>query len=80
MVKMLNPGIRIEMKCDLRDFECGLDVGARQTGMSISETADLLGCSCTNISRVYRQSLKRKKESSSFMSKNALLTLMLRRK
>jgi len=30
-------------------------VGARWAGLSISETADLLGFSCTTISRVYRE-------------------------
>ncbi len=30
-------------------------IGARRTGLSISKTADLLGFSHTNISRVYRE-------------------------
>ncbi len=42
-------------KCDLSDFECGMVVGARQAGLSISETVDLLGFSCATISRVYRK-------------------------
>ncbi len=39
-------------KGDLSDFERGMVVGARRDGLSISETADLLGFSCTTISRV----------------------------
>ncbi len=35
-------------KGDLSDFERG----AKRAGLSISETADLLGFSCTTISRV----------------------------
>ena len=38
----------------LSDFERGMVVGARRAGLSISETADLLGFSRTTISRVYR--------------------------
>ncbi len=30
-------------KGDLSDFECDMVVGARQAGLSTSETADLLG-------------------------------------
>lgn len=30
-------------KCHLSDFECAMGVGDRQDGLSISETADLLG-------------------------------------
>ena len=37
-------------KGDLNDFERGMVVGARQAGLSISETADLLGFSRTTIS------------------------------
>ncbi len=42
-------------KGDLSDFECGMVVGARRAGLSISKMADLLGFSCTTISRVYRE-------------------------
>ncbi len=42
-------------KRDLSDFECGMVVGARRAGLSISITADLLGFSSTTISRVYRE-------------------------
>ena len=53
-------------KGDLSDFERGLVVGARRAGLSISETADLLGFSRTTISRVYR-------ERSISLGENALL-------
>ncbi len=42
-------------KGDLSDFECGMVVGARRAGLSISKTVDLLGFSRTTISRVYRE-------------------------
>ncbi len=42
-------------KGDLSDFEHGMVFGARRAGMSILKTADLLGYSRTNISRVYRE-------------------------
>jgi len=45
----------MEKKCDLSDFERGMVDGVRWAGLSISETADLLGFSRTNISRVYRE-------------------------
>ena len=38
-------------KCDLSDFDWGMIVGARQGGLSISETADLLGFSEQNLCR-----------------------------
>jgi len=49
------PSIRMEKKGDFCDFERGMFVGVRQAGLSISETADLLGFSRTTISRVYRE-------------------------
>ena len=42
-------------KGDLSDFERCIVVGARQAGLSISETSDLLRFSHTTISRVYRE-------------------------
>ncbi len=46
---------------DLSDFECGIVVGARRTGLSISKTADLLVFSRTTISRVYRELSEKEK-------------------
>ncbi len=42
-------------KWDLRDFERGMVVGARQADLIISKTADLLEFSRTTISRVYKK-------------------------
>uniref|UniRef100_A0AAR2KBC0 Tc3 transposase DNA binding domain-containing protein n=1 Tax=Pygocentrus nattereri TaxID=42514 RepID=A0AAR2KBC0_PYGNA len=51
-------------KGDLSDSERGMVVGARRAGLSISETADLLGFSRTTISRVYRERSEKEKISS----------------
>jgi len=39
-------------KGDLSNFECGMVVGARRVGLSILQSAQLLGFSHTTISRV----------------------------
>lgn len=39
---------------DLSDLENGMVDGARWADLCISETTDLLGFTCTAISRVYR--------------------------
>ncbi len=51
-------------KGDLSDFERGMVVGARRTGLSISKTADLLGFLHTTISMVYREWSEKEKISS----------------
>ncbi len=51
-------------KEDFSDFEHGMVVGARRTGLNISKTADLLGFSRTAIFRVYREWSEKEKISS----------------
>ena len=63
MVKRLScfrPNVRMGKKCDLSDFDCGMIVGARQAGLSISETADLLGFLHTTVSSLVRMVQKTK--------------------
>ena len=61
---------------EMCDFDRGMIVGARQGGLSISETADLLGFCCTTVSRVCREWCGKKKKhpvSSSSVGRNVLL-------
>ena len=69
---LFRQNVRIWKKCDLSDFSRGMIVGARQGGLSISETADLLGFSCTTVSEFAENGAKNKKHpvSSSSAGKN----------
>lgn len=49
-------------KGDLGEYECGMVVGARPAGLSVEETADLLGFFHTIIFRVSREWSKKKSE------------------
>lgn len=51
----LGAGPRMGKKGDLSDFERGMVVGARRSGLSLSQTVKLLGFSRTTVSRVYRE-------------------------
>lgn len=51
-------------KSDLSAFDRGLVVGARRAGLSVSETAELLGFSRTTVSRVFTEWREKEKTSS----------------
>lgn len=62
-------------KGDLNYFECGIFVGARRAGLSILETADLLGFS--TISRVYREIAVKYPVFSSCVDESVLLICVI---
>jgi len=49
-------------KGDLSDIERGMVVGARRAGLSVSESADLLGFSPTAIPGVYKERSEKEKK------------------
>ena len=55
------PNIRMGKKYDVSDFDHAMIVGARQGGLSISETADPLTFSHATVSRVCRELCKKKR-------------------
>ena len=64
--------VRMGKKCDLRDWDRGMIVGARQGGLSLSETADLLGFSRSlSLLRMVRKT-KKHPVSGSSVGRNAL--------
>jgi len=62
---LLNSKLNVRMgkKGDLSNFECDMVVGARQAGLSISQSAQLLGFSNTTISSIYKWCEKGKTSS-----------------
>lgn len=67
------------MKCDLKDFDRGMIVGARQDCLCIS--SNLLAFSCTTVARMYKERCeKKKKVRSRSVGKNALLSRAVQRR
>ena len=60
-------------KCDLSNFDRGMIVGARQGGLSISETADLLGFSWDSRRSTENDAEKKHPVRNSSVGRNALL-------
>ena len=70
----------VRKKCDPSDFDRAVIVGARQGGLSISETADLLAFSRTTVSRICIEWCEKHPESSSSAGRNASLMRGQRRR
>lgn len=57
---LFRPNSRMGMKCDLKDFDRGMIVGARQDCLCIS--SNLLAFSCTTVARMYKEWCEKKKK------------------
>lgn len=67
---IIRANIRMGRKCDPGDFDHGMVVG----GLSISQTADLLGFSCTTVSSVQREGCEKEHPvSGSSVGENTLI-------
>lgn len=71
---MFTSTIRKGGQCDLGDFDCGMIVDTRQTGLSISITADLLGISFTTVVFTQKDAiLKKHPVSDSIVDRNTFM-------
>ena len=75
---LFRPNVRMGDKCDLSDFDREMIVGSRQTGLSSSETANLLGFLCTTEIAENGAKNKMLPVSSSSASRNILLMREIR--